>query len=184
MGQLALLRHAVEALDAASVPYMLTGSYASSLQGQPRATHDIDFVVNLEARQISRLLAAFPEDRYYFSEDAIELAVQDRAMFNVLDVQEGDKIDFWLLTDDPFDRERFERRMEVLMEDGPLWVSTPEDTILMKLRWAAESGGSERQFGDARHVYTVSRDVIDEVYLDHWASRMGLEDSLADVRAE
>ena len=29
-------------LDAASIPYMLTGSFASSLHGMPRATQDID----------------------------------------------------------------------------------------------------------------------------------------------
>lgn len=108
MGQLALLRHAVAALDAAGVPYMLTGSYASSLHGQPRATHDIDFVVNLEPWQIPRLLVAFPEERYYFSVDAIEHAVRDRGMFNILDIEEGDKIDFWLLTGEPFDQARFE----------------------------------------------------------------------------
>jgi hypothetical protein len=32
-------------------------------------------------------------------------------------------------------------------------VSTPEDTILAKLRWANLSGGSEKQFTDALRVY-------------------------------
>jgi predicted nucleotidyltransferase len=46
MSQQALLRRVVRALDGAGVPHMLTGSLASSLQGEPRATHDIDLVID------------------------------------------------------------------------------------------------------------------------------------------
>ena len=35
----------VEALDSAGIPFMLTGSFASSLHGITRATQDIDLVV-------------------------------------------------------------------------------------------------------------------------------------------
>jgi len=42
-----LLKRVVEALEVAGVGYMLTGSLASSLQGEPRATHDIDLVVDI-----------------------------------------------------------------------------------------------------------------------------------------
>jgi hypothetical protein len=63
-------------------------------------------------------------------------------------------------------------------------ISTPEDTILMKLRWAAQSGGSEKQVLDAIGVYEVQAGALDERYLDDWAERLGLQDSLARVRAE
>jgi len=39
--------------------------------------------------------------------------------------------------------------------DTEIWVSSPEDTILAKLRWANLSGGSEKQFIDALRVYEV-----------------------------
>jgi hypothetical protein len=182
MGQLELLTHAVSALEDAGVSYMLSGSYASSLHGQPRATHDIDLVVELESRQVGALLRAFPETRYYFSREAIDAAVRERRMFNILDTEEGDKIDFWLLTDDAFDQERFARRVSVPFAGGSIRVSTPEDTILMKLRWAADSGGSERQTDDARRVYQVSTDKIDDAYLERWAASLGVTSSLRAIR--
>ena len=74
-------------------------------------------------------------------------------MFNLLDVTEGEKIDFWLLTDEPFDRARFARRQRDEIDRVPVYVSSPEDTILAKLRWAKMCGGSEKQFTDARQVY-------------------------------
>ncbi len=42
MSQQELLINAVRALENAHIDYMLTGSVVSSLQGEPRSTHDID----------------------------------------------------------------------------------------------------------------------------------------------
>jgi hypothetical protein len=47
MSQRALLKRVVKALGAAGIPYMVTGSLASSLQGEPRATHGIDLVIEI-----------------------------------------------------------------------------------------------------------------------------------------
>ena len=48
MSQQELLRLVVRSLDDLDVEYMLTGSIVSSLQGEPRSTHDIDLVVAIE----------------------------------------------------------------------------------------------------------------------------------------
>ena len=53
-----------------------------------------------------------------------------------------------MLSDEPFDQSRFARRYAEEFEGQRIHVSSPEDTILMKLRWAELSGGSEKQFGD------------------------------------
>ncbi|MBD3672180.1 MAG: hypothetical protein HUJ26_01525 [Planctomycetaceae bacterium] len=42
MSQSELLKVVVETLQKLEVPYMITGSLASSAQGEPRSTHDID----------------------------------------------------------------------------------------------------------------------------------------------
>ena len=86
---------------------MLTGSLASSMQGEPRSTHDIDVVVAIPVDSpaaVDHLIASFPEPDFYVDRLAMESAIAARAMFNVLDTREGDKIDFWLLTDEPFDQ--------------------------------------------------------------------------------
>ena len=89
---------------------MISGSIASSMQGEPRSTHDIDIVVNLPQSKVRALAAAFPEPDYYFDEQAVADAVARRGMANLIDTTSGDKIDFWLLTEEPFDRSRFARR--------------------------------------------------------------------------
>ena len=48
----------VEALDASATLYMLTGSLVSSMQGEPRSTHDMDFIVRLDDESASGLWTA------------------------------------------------------------------------------------------------------------------------------
>ncbi|MBI1735464.1 MAG: hypothetical protein HYR51_09845 [Candidatus Rokubacteria bacterium] len=187
MSQPELLKQVAQRLAAAGMEYMVTGSVASSLQGEPRATHDIDIVIAVRtpaADGAAALKAAFPEPDFYLDEDAARDAIAARGMFNVIDTRDGDKVDFWLLSDDAFDRARFERRYVDTFEGARLPVSRPEDTILMKLRWAAMLGGSEKQFVDAVRVYEVQHGRLDESYLDRWAAVLGVSEALSRLRAE
>lgn len=182
MSQQELLAALAAAFAAEQIPYMITGSLASGLQGQPRSTHDIDAVVELSEASLGRCLARFPAPRYYVSASAALDAVRRRSMFNILDTQTGDRADLWLLTGDPFDRSRFARRTADEIDGIRIFVSSPEDTILMKLRWSRESGGSARQFEDALRVYEVQEGRLDQRYLDLWADGLGVSDMLADLR--
>ena len=187
MSQPELLKLVGERLEAAGIDYMVSGSIASSLQGEPRATHDIDIVVAIRAPAsdvAAQLKTAFPEPDFYLDERAVIEAIASRGMFNLIDTREGDKVDFWLLTDDAFDLARFDRRYSEVFEGGRLPVSRPEDTILMKLRWAALLGGSEKQFTDALRVYEVQHGRLDDSYMDQWAERLGVGAELGRLRAE
>jgi hypothetical protein len=153
---------------------MITGSFVSSMQGAPRATHDIDLVVAISPDRIPPLLGAFPPPDYYLDELAVRDAVARNDMFNLLEVSSGDKVDFWLVTDDPFDQSRFARRQSADIAGTRMYFSAPEDTILQKLKWAELSGGSEKQFLDALRVYELQRRVLDIAYIEEWAARLGV----------
>jgi hypothetical protein len=184
MSQQELLRRAVDALTAAGVEYMVTGSVASGMQGDPRSTHDVDLVVSMPASAAKQLVQAFPGPDYYLPVEAILDALRHRSMFNLLDLNSGDKVDFWILTDEPFDRSRFARKRVQDALGFPVNVSAPEDTILMKLRWCQISGGSEKQFSDALGVFELQRGALDLDYLNEWAKRLGVEALWARVQAE
>lgn len=174
MSQSELLKKVVAFLEATGTPYMLTGSYASSLQGEPRLTHDIDLVVAITPSAARSLSLDFPAPDYYLDHNAVAEAIARKSQFNLLDNRSGDKVDFWMLSDEPFDQSRFARRYVEEFEGQRLHVSRPEDTILMKLRWAELSGGSEKQFGDARSVYELQQDTLDRPYMEEWAKTLGV----------
>jgi hypothetical protein len=69
----AFLARVVTALERAGIPYMVTGSFASSAHGQVRGTRDVDIVIAPTAEQLRVLVAEFPSDRYYADElDALD----------------------------------------------------------------------------------------------------------------
>lgn len=175
MSQRELLKRVLQALEEADIEYLLTGSLVSSLQGEPRSTHDIDLVVAIQKSAVKSLLRAFPQPEFYLEEEAIARAIDEQGMFNLLDVEEGDKVDFWILTDEPFDRSRFSRRYSEEIMGIRIQVTSPEDTILAKLRWAKLSGGSEKHFRDALRVYEVQFKKLDQAYLERWVGKLSVE---------
>jgi hypothetical protein len=176
MAQQELLATVLGVLDRLSIPYVVTGSWASSLQGEPRSTHDIDLVVALEAGQISELLAAFDDADYYLSDVSMKEAIRNQSMFNLLDLRGGEKVDFWICTTEPWDQERFSRRIATHLFGRDVWITTPEDTILAKLRWSKLSGGSEKQYNDALRVYEVQLPHLDIEYIAAWSHRLDVDD--------
>jgi hypothetical protein len=171
-----LLKKVLTFLEENHVDYMITGSLVSSMQGEPRATYYVDILVNITHSAIPSLVDAFTPPGYYVSRAAIEDAILRKSMFNLLDTNEGDKVDFWILTDDPFDQSRFARKYEEKMSGLSMKVSRPEDTILMKLRWANLSGGSEKQFTDALRVYEVQFGNLDLTYIESWTEPLQVKE--------
>jgi len=179
-----LLIKVLSVLNENQIDYMATGSIVSSLQGEPRVTYYIDIVVNITAESTKKILSTFPPSRYYISEATIGEALEHKSMFNLLDTNEGDKIDFWILTDEPFDKSRFARKYEENVFGFKMKISTPEDTILMKLHWAKLSGGSEKHFTDALRVYEVQYGKLDLNYLEHWVQQLQLTELWKQLREE
>ncbi|MBU0567025.1 hypothetical protein KJ693_08715 [bacterium] len=175
MLQQELLKKVIGVLKENGIQYMITGSVASSLQGEPRSTHDIDLVITIGKSQVFRLVKAFPPPDFYLDEDSILKAIKTERMFNLIDVKGGSKVDFWILTDEPFDQSRFSRKISESFMEIRMQVPTPEDTILAKLRWAKLSGGSEKQFVDALRVYEVQYGKLDIDYLKDWAKKLDIE---------
>ncbi|MFN8353650.1 MAG: hypothetical protein U0Y10_04370 [Spirosomataceae bacterium] len=175
MLQQELLKYVVSVFDANGILYMLTGSVVSSLQGEPRATHDIDIVIILEKETAHLLPSVFPIPPFYLNKESILEAADKSSMFNIIDQESGNKIDFWLLTKEPFDLSRFSRRIPINLFDLQVFISTPEDTILSKLKWSKLSGGSVKQMTDALRVFELQYPILDMNYLKDWVEVLQLQ---------
>ncbi len=175
------LRAIVALLEDAAVPYMVVGSIASTFHGPPRATRDIDLVVELDERALDRLLATIDPTRFYVPTTTARLEVSAVGQFNIVDLLAGWKYDLIIRKERPFSREEFRRRTLVDMDGLAVHIATPEDTILSKLEWSA-AGASDRQLADAVSVLAVAGERIDDAYLDRWAPELGVVDLLAAAR--
>jgi hypothetical protein len=169
-----LLRRLVEHLEAAEIPFMLTGSMAAAWHGAGRATMDIDLVIEADAARLHRLVESLSGPDVYISREAAAEALARETMFNVVDATSGWKVDLIIRKSRPFSRTEFFRRQRVAFEGMPLWVASLEDVIVSKLEWA-KLGGSVRQLEDVVNLLRVAEEQIDRDYLDRWITELGLE---------
>ncbi|MBC7264079.1 MAG: hypothetical protein H5T64_06925 [Chloroflexi bacterium] len=174
----------VEELELRSVPYMVVGSFATSFWGRPRATHDVDLVVQIPVA-VTQDLASALDDRFYADAESMRQAVEQYSQFNLVHLDTGFKIDFWVLGTDPYRCEAFQRRRrEPLLSGGRLvYISSPEDAILSKLLWYRETQW-EQDFQDALGVYEIQRGRLDEIYIAEWVTSLGLNELWARLQTE
>jgi hypothetical protein len=179
MSQEEFLAEIARLLAAAGIPFMVAGSHASSFYGHPRATQDVDMVIDPSAGQLEQLLTSLGRE-FYVSPDAARDALQRRSMFNIIDLKEGWKADLIVRRDRPFSLEEFNRRQVRAVHGVPLPVASPEDIILTKLEWDRITP-SERQLKDALGVAQAQRENLDETYLRQWATQLGVADRLEEL---
>ena len=173
MTQAEFLHDIATRLQATGIPFMLSGSLASSVYGEPRSTNDIDLVIDPTLEQLASFVSGFDE-RYYVNSATALQAWSARSMFNVIELGSGWKTDLILKKHRPFSEAEFARRQDRRYFGTSLSIVTPEDAILSKLEWAAKSG-SQRQLRDVAGMLQAQALLLDRDYLNHWATELGLE---------
>ena len=176
--QLEFLRLIASRLDAAGIPYMLTGSMAMSVYVAPRMTRDLDFVVECNAKDAQRFVELFSPDCYVDS-GAVREAIRDRRSFNIIHNEWIAKADFIVRKDSDYRRTEFGRRRSVDMGGWSMQVVTAEDLLLTKLQWWKD-GSSELHHRDAALLASQAPD-LDWDYVRSWADKLGLAAALAEV---
>jgi hypothetical protein len=178
LGEVAIALDVGRQLDALGVTWLVGGSLASSILGEPRATADVDLVADLRGRHVGALFAALV-DNYYIDEDAAKAAVRTRGSFNVIQLASMTKVDIYCSADEPLAREELERRIFVEVDGQLIPCASAEDIILQKLMWFVSGGGvSDRQWRDIRGVIKVQGSALDRAYLEHHAASHGVLDLL------
>jgi hypothetical protein len=161
-----LLAPFITRLERLGVPYMVTGSTAGILYGEPRMTHDVDIVVGLAASQIAAFVAAFPLDDFYCPPEdvlAIEVARRHRGHCNLIHHATGFKADIYLAFDE-LHRWGLAHRRTMSVDGLSLSIAPVEYVIVRKLEYYRE-GKSEKHARDIRSMLDVSGDAIDRPLL-------------------
>lgn len=176
------LRELKALLEAAGIPYMVVGSFASMVHGEPRTTHDLDLVIDPTADTLDQLLATLDPDLFYVDADTARDALHRRAMFNIIDMRTAWKVDLVVRKDRPFSCEELARRTEQDLLGVAVPTATAEDTIIAKLEWARQ-GASERQLRDVAGILRVRGESLDRAYLEHWIGALGVTAEWERARA-
>jgi len=163
-------------LEQAGVPYMVTGSVASMIYGEPRLTLDVDLVIEIDEPHIDALCGAFPLEEFYCPPaDVIRLESRRprRGHFNIIQHSTGLRADVYTVGRDPLHHWAMSQRRSLAVEGNSLHVAPPEYVILRKLEYYRE-GQSQKHIDDIRGMLSHSSDEIDFAFVEQKVSDMDL----------
>jgi len=170
-------------LNQANIRYLVTGSVAAMLYGEPRVTHDIDMVVFLRAEDVSRLSTIFPSPQFYVPPETVireEMARAHRGHFNLLHSESGLKADLYPAGGDDLHAWAFRHAKRYTIGPNTITLAPLEYVILRKLEYHRE-GGSDKHLRDVRAMLAVSNEQLDRPTLTDWLSRLNLEDEWRQI---
>jgi hypothetical protein len=172
---------AIRFIDAANdlgIEHLLVGSLAASFHGLMRSTTDADFVVQLGTHGLNELVARLGGGFQLEPQAAFEIhTLKKLHVINV--VGTIFKIDVFQLSSDPFDQERFRRRIKVDFLGRQVCVPTAEDVVVMKVRWHRPY-----DLEDAKAVIAAGSDRLDWPYIRGWCDLHGTRHILDDLEAQ
>jgi hypothetical protein len=173
------LKLVVEALNAAGVEYLIGGAIAEWAWGEPRATQDLDLVVNIPIKSVSKLSKELEKrDMLIPAEIILDNILEDRAdiPINAIHMYSGLKADLYPVREgDELRQSAFQRRQQV--DYGPpigkVYIHSPEDLILYKLMYFGLSQQSKHS-RDIAAILKAKKNELDLDYIERWVDRLGL----------
>ncbi len=162
-----LLIEVAKILEKLNISYCITGGFAVSVWGKPRATFDIDIVVQLKQAQSFKLISLLRNlsEAGYIDEKTVGKAIRQEGEFNFIHPETGLKVDFWVIVKDPVGLKEIKRAIPQTFNGQVIHFISPEDLLLSKLRWYKLSN-SEKHLEDARSIFKMMDNKIDKHYID------------------
>ena len=181
------LKLLLDCLKTTQVEYMIGGAIAEWAWGEPRATQDLDIVIDLPFESIGRFSEELKKRDMLVPTDIIlDAMMEDRAdiPLNAIHMYSGLKADLYLMKEgDELRQSAFKRR--VLVDYGPpigeVYVHSPEDLILYKLLYLGLSG-QPKHARDIAAILRARKNKINLEYIDEWVARLGLASIWIELR--
>ena len=163
-------------LKSLNINYMISGSVALNFYSEPRMTRDIDIVIDIQKEDVEKIFQSFKND-FYIDKEMIYDAINNKSMFNIIDLKSIIKIDFIIKKNEEYRILEFNRRQKIKIDETELYIVSIEDLIISKLFWAKDTL-SEIQIRD---VNKLLNNKIDLKYIKKWCKILNIENILNKV---
>jgi hypothetical protein len=173
-----LLSLFVHPLEKAGIRYLVAGSVGAMHYSEPRLTLDVDIPILITPKEISVLLALFPEPEYYCPPSdliASEIARDCRGHFNVIHIPTGLKADFYPGNRDATLAWGWRHRIIEKTPEGSVNIAPPEYIILWKVIFYKE-GRSEKHLRDIQRMLEIQSELHSNKYLEEFINEYSLNE--------
>lgn len=172
----------IQACEKQNVDHMLTGAFAFNFYGVPRATKDVDIVIDVShSNSIKNLINSLEPDIQFNGQVQFDTLTWGRRHIGTPASDTTLQIELFELFDDDFVQSQFRRKIKLNLPqlNIPSWIPTPEDIIVQKLRW-----GRPKDLDDARDVLAIEGpENLDMPYIENWCSIHQTTPRLSDTLA-
>jgi hypothetical protein len=179
----------IEALEAAGIMYMIGGAVATWAWGEPRATLDLDIVVNIPLEAVSQLSKELEKRLMPVPADIIlDNILETRADLPIKAIhkQSGYKADLYPLREgDDLRASAFERRQKIDFGEplGEVFLDSPEDLIIYKL-WYYGLSRQTKHLRDITSIVMTAGDQLEYKTIEYWSEKKGLSSLWGNLLAK
>jgi hypothetical protein len=170
----------ITALEELQIRYLVAGSMASSIYGDPRSTRDADLLADIKPEHVERLCQLL-QSQFNIPEESVINAIKYRSSFNAIHYDSVFKIDVFIPRSE-FDEQELHRRVKHALgvnSERVAYIATPEDVVVAKLNWYRQGNEvSEQQWRDVNKIIEVNRGKLDVDYMLLAASQLNVLDLL------
>lgn len=174
-----------ERLDLHKIEYIVTGSVASIVYGEPRLTHDIDLVIFLRSTQIDDLISAFPLTLFYCPPKEIilnESKRTNRGHINLIHHNTGFKCDIYFAGKEDIQLWALQNKRIIHFLGKNLPLAPAEYVIVKKMEFFQE-GNSQKHLNDIVSILRHSLNIIDMELLNRFLAIKKLEKLWKEAKA-
>lgn len=163
----------------AGVAYAVVGGFAVSTWGQPRATSDVDVLLDLRSEaNVAALVAALGAEGLSVSPRDLIDSLREGGHATVFDEATSFHVDAKLARSSN-ERAQIADAIDVPFHGDHLRVARAEDTIAYKLSY-----GTDQDVKDARSILVRQQGRLDAARLEAFAARLGVLPRLRDIERE
>ncbi|MEM6958278.1 MAG: hypothetical protein AAF645_21525 [Myxococcota bacterium] len=173
----------VRRLNELALPYVVTGSVAGVIYGEPRVTHDVDVVLDAKPGDSERIAKMFPLEDFYCPPLEVleeEARRRQRGHYNLIHHRSGFKADVYVAGADRLHAWALDDRYEVELEGVRVPVAPLEYVVVRKLEFFRE-GRSEKHLLDIRSMLRVSAARVRRPVLLKWIATLGVQEAWREV---
>lgn len=163
-------------LNQGNFPYMVTGSVASIIYGEPRMTHDIDLVLELNFTDTERFVTLFPLTEFYCPPAEViktEISRETDGHFNIIHHETGFKADIYVTGKDQLHNWAMQNRNNIKIENTDIYIAPPEYVIVRKLQYYKQ-GQSDKHLRDIKKMLEISSENINKNILEQMIKKYDL----------
>jgi hypothetical protein len=166
----------IDALEKEGIDYLLVSGLAVVFHGIARSTVDADFVVRLGTKKLTDVMRELGPGYELDPQQAFE-ARTGKSYRHIQVLGTAFTIELFLMGDDAFEREQFDRRWIVPIGHRQVAIQSPEDVIVQKLRWHRH-----QDLADAGKLIALQGKSLDWSYIERWCGVFGTTGVLAQMR--